>query len=71
MGSNFIELTADSAENDPSPECYNADVLLGGAVWDIFRRHDVPKLIDFLKKHQREFRHMNNLPVNSVCIEFH
>lgn len=38
----------------------------GSAVWDIFRRQDVPMLMDYLKKHHREFRHINNLPVNSV-----
>ncbi|KAE9616313.1 putative transcription factor C2H2 family [Lupinus albus] len=43
----------------------------GSAVWDIFRKQDVPKLMEYLKKHQKEFRHVNNLPVNSVIHPIH
>lgn len=38
----------------------------GGAVWDIFRREDVPKLIEYLERHKHEFRHFFNEPVESV-----
>lgn len=48
-------------ENDEKME-----VAMGGAVWDIFRRQDVPKIAKYLEKHQKEFRHMKNKPVNSV-----
>ncbi|CAI8605730.1 unnamed protein product [Vicia faba] len=66
----------DSAEKDilSNSLCQN-DVHLGtqngSAVWDIFRRHDVPKLTEYLKKHHREFRHIISLPVNSVIHPIH
>ncbi|KAK9293251.1 hypothetical protein L1049_021242 [Liquidambar formosana] len=56
----------DSLQNNDSSE-----VVYGGAVWDIFRRQDVPKLMEFLQRHQKEFRHINNLPVISVIHPIH
>ncbi|XP_048139785.1 lysine-specific demethylase JMJ25-like isoform X2 [Rhodamnia argentea] len=47
------------------------DAAEGGAVWDIFRREDVPKLQVYLKKHFREFRHTHCCPVPQVTHPIH
>ncbi|XP_039117837.1 lysine-specific demethylase JMJ25-like isoform X2 [Dioscorea cayenensis subsp. rotundata] len=47
------------------------NISFGGAVWDIFRRQDVPKLIEYLQKHRNEFRHIDNLPLDSVIHPVH
>ncbi|GMI66771.1 hypothetical protein HRI_000346400 [Hibiscus trionum] len=43
----------------------------GGAIWDIFRKQDVPKIIEYLEKNKKEFRHIENLPVTSVIHPIH
>ncbi|KAG9448246.1 hypothetical protein H6P81_014374 [Aristolochia fimbriata] len=45
--------------------------IYGGAVWDIFRREDVPRLTEYLKRHWREFRHISSLPISSVVHPIH
>ncbi|KAK1439540.1 hypothetical protein QVD17_05360 [Tagetes erecta] len=43
----------------------------GGALWDIFRREDTPKLEEYIKIHFREFRHISMKPVQEVTHAIH
>ena len=58
-------------ENGRSSETFGNKIeevedVEGGAIWDIFRRQDVPKLQDYLKKHFMEFRYVHCCPVSQV-----
>ncbi|CBI40561.3 unnamed protein product, partial [Vitis vinifera] len=66
-----LNSSSDTTTNDSLQNIDDSTVVHGGAVWDIFRRQDVPKLIEYLQKHQKEFHHINNLPIKSVIHPIH
>ncbi|KAK1369170.1 hypothetical protein POM88_035262 [Heracleum sosnowskyi] len=43
----------------------------GGALWDIFRRQDSPKLEEYIRKYYKEFRHIYCRPLDQVVHPIH
>ncbi|KAK7309899.1 hypothetical protein RJT34_07002 [Clitoria ternatea] len=62
----YISHSLDSGSMHSGQELAN-----GGAVWDIFRRQDVHKLEEYLRKHCREFRHLHCSQVEKVFHPIH
>ncbi|CAN8237695.1 unnamed protein product [Cochlearia groenlandica] len=59
------ETKLDIPENERSEDAH------GGAVWDIFRREDVPKLMQYLENHKHEFCHFKDKPLDFVIHPIH
>ncbi|KAG9151671.1 hypothetical protein Leryth_001978 [Lithospermum erythrorhizon] len=60
-----------TSNNDLTNTSESFDGTEGGALWDIFRRQDIPKLEDYLKKHYKEFRHIHCSPLQQVVHPIH
>ncbi|KAJ7539676.1 hypothetical protein O6H91_11G105000 [Diphasiastrum complanatum] len=66
------EKMAKALANYVKSECkHEGRKTYGGALWDIFRREDVPKLESYLKKHWKEFKHIADQPLDAVAHPIH
>ncbi|KAL5721358.1 hypothetical protein ACHQM5_005011 [Ranunculus cassubicifolius] len=58
-------------ENFSASKLQNSQATQGGAVWDVFRRQDIPKLKEYITKHSKEFMHTYSSPVQKVDHPIH
>ncbi|EFH62735.1 predicted protein [Arabidopsis lyrata subsp. lyrata] len=66
------EFCSEEVEELNMPEILsNENDETGSALWDIFRREDVPKLEEYLRKYCKEFRHTYCCPVTKVYHPIH
>nr|GFA05861.1 hypothetical protein [Tanacetum cinerariifolium] len=69
--SNNEEIEATEEVDNEDGTCVDGfDLNDGGALWDIFRREDTPKLEEYLKNHFREFMHNYCRPLGQVALDF-
>ncbi|OIT03102.1 PREDICTED: lysine-specific demethylase JMJ25-like isoform X2 [Nicotiana attenuata] len=62
---------ADCETNGEADQFQNREDADGGALWDVFRRKDIPELEEYLRKHFREFRHIYGSPLPQVVHPIH
>ncbi|MED6116728.1 hypothetical protein PIB30_102881 [Stylosanthes scabra] len=62
---------AEKVEIEKEKSTSDASDAKDGALWDIFRRQDIPKLQEYLKNHFREFRHIHGNPLKQVTHPIH
>ena len=62
------EMTTDREGTEYEQSNRNVGDYYGGALWDIFRRQDLPNLQDYLQKNFREFQHVSQQGLQHVKI---
>ena len=65
----FFAQASNEGESDKGMRA--SELMEGGALWDIFRRQDVPKLQEYLGRHFMEFRHTYGCLVPRVVHAIH